>query len=236
MPTLVACLRRLIEGMWPRRVPTRFGPGTRLRRPKNQWNQGPLATPQAEMCPRTANSGQVLPGSSPITDPRLRRKRTRSQGPSLRRHYPASPVLRPCPTPAGIAVRDGGEGATLMPGGSPQLPAPPFRRAVPTTPVDRGGCVRRLLPRRVQPSPKFRRVGVHDFTFEACSGFTHVTARRIARPPEAAFVTRLRPAWSPGRAARQLPDQPTTLWVEPSSTGGARHLGALKPSGGLMPA
>jgi hypothetical protein len=29
--------------------------------------------------------------------------------------------------------------------------------------------------------------------FEACSGFTHVTARRIAQPPKATFVTRLRP-------------------------------------------
>src|SRR3954451_397682 len=57
MPTVLACLRRSVERMWPRRVPTRFGPGTRLRRPKNQWNQGPLATQQAEMCPRTANSG-----------------------------------------------------------------------------------------------------------------------------------------------------------------------------------
>jgi len=28
------------------------------------------------------------------------RKHARSQGPSLRRHYPASAVLRPCPTPA----------------------------------------------------------------------------------------------------------------------------------------
>src|SRR5437763_918365 len=58
MPMFVACLRRSVEGMWPRRVPTRFGPGTRLRRPKSQWNQGALATPQAEMCPRTANSGK----------------------------------------------------------------------------------------------------------------------------------------------------------------------------------
>src|SRR3954449_7948697 len=57
MPTVLACLRRSVERMWPPRVPTRFAPGTRLRRPKNQWNQGPLATPQAEMCPRTANSG-----------------------------------------------------------------------------------------------------------------------------------------------------------------------------------
>src|SRR4051812_45247630 len=57
MPTVLACLRRSIERMWPPRVPTRFAPGTRLRRPKNQWNQGPLAPPQAERCPRTANSG-----------------------------------------------------------------------------------------------------------------------------------------------------------------------------------
>src|SRR3954447_16185113 len=57
MPTVLACLRRPVGRMWPRRVPTRFGPATRLRRPKNRWNQGPLATQQAEMCPRTANSG-----------------------------------------------------------------------------------------------------------------------------------------------------------------------------------
>ena len=43
-------------------------------------------------------------------------------------------------------------------------------------------------------------------TFEACSGFTRVTARRIARPPKAAFVTRLRPVRSPCQAARQLPE------------------------------
>src|SRR3954447_6609952 len=33
-----------------------------------------------------------VPGSSPITDPRLRPKRTRSKGPFLRQHYPASTV------------------------------------------------------------------------------------------------------------------------------------------------
>jgi len=43
----------------------------------------------------------------------------------------------------------------------------------------------------------------------------------------AAFVTRLRPGRLPVRAARQLPDQPTTLWMEPSSTGVARRRGAL---------
>jgi hypothetical protein len=53
------------------------------------------------------------------------------------------------------------------------------------------------------------------------------TARRIAQPPKAAFVTRLQPFQLPGRAARQLPDQSTTLWVEPSSTSDPRLGGAL---------
>src|SRR3954469_4163444 len=57
MPTLVACLRRSVEAIQPRRVPTRFSPATRLRRRKSQRDQGPLATSQARMCPRTANSG-----------------------------------------------------------------------------------------------------------------------------------------------------------------------------------
>jgi hypothetical protein len=62
----------------------------------------------------------------------------------------------------------------------------------------------------IQPSPFDRRVGIRIVTFEACSGFTHVTAHRIAQPPKAAFVTRLQPCRLPGRTARQLPDQSTT--------------------------
>src|SRR5215218_443123 len=79
----------------------------------------------------------------------------------------------------------------------------------------------------MQPSPNGRRVGIRIVTFEACSGFTHVTARRIAQPPKATFVTRLQPFQLPGRAARQLPDQSTTLWVESSSTSDSRLRGAL---------
>src|SRR4051812_49638467 len=70
-----------------------------------------------------------------------------------------------------------------------------------------------------------------DAPYKACSGFTHVTACRIARSPEATFVTRLQPGQLPNRAARQLPAQPTTRWVEPSSTGKPRRLGALNFSG-----
>src|SRR5205809_8125112 len=95
------------------------------------------------------------------------------------------------------------------------------------------------LPRRIervrasiasplmQPSPNGRRVGIRIVTFEACSGFTHVTARRIAQPPKAAFVTRLQPFRLPSRAARQLPDQSTTLWVDSPSTSDSRLRGAL---------
>src|SRR4051794_11341516 len=86
-----------------------------------------------------------------------------------------------------------------------------------------------------RPSPFPRRVGIRIFTFEASSGFTRVTARWIAQPPKAAFVTRLQPSQLPGQAARQLPDQSTTLWVEPSSTGDTRRRGALGNLGLLIP-
>ena len=79
---------------------------------------------------------------------------------------------------------------------------------------------------RVQPSPIGRRVGIRIVTFEACSGFTHITAHRIAQPPKATFVTRLQPFRLPGRAARQLPDQSTTFWVDSSSTSVSRLRGA----------
>ena len=46
---------------------------------------------------------------------------------------------------------------------------------------------------------------------------------------KATFVTRLQPCRSPGQAARQLPDQSTTLWVESSSTDDSRLRGA-RPS------
>src|ERR1700758_4973695 len=79
----------------------------------------------------------------------------------------------------------------------------------------------------VQPSPNGRRVGIRIVTFEACSGFTRVTARRIAQPPEVTFVTRLRSRQLPSETARQLPDLSTIIRVEPSSTDDSRLQGAL---------
>ena len=49
------------------------------------------------------------------------RKHTRSQGPSLHRHYPASTVILPCPTPACAAARSDVEAAALAPSGSPPI-------------------------------------------------------------------------------------------------------------------
>ena len=92
--------------------------------------------------------------------------------------------------------------------GSPDYPDHRPCVPCPTTPADRNGCERRLLPHSTRPSPYLRRVGVRDFTFEAHSGFTRVTARKVAQPPGAAFVTGLQTSpETPAQSACQLPDQ-----------------------------
>jgi len=44
-------------------------------------------------------------------------------------------------------------------------------------------------------------------------------------------VTKLRSGKLPSQTARELPDQSTTLWVEPASTGDTRRRGALNRTG-----
>ena len=81
-----------------------------------------------------------------------------------------------------------------------------------------------------RPSPFPRRVGIRIFTFETCSGFTRVTARWIAQPPKAAFVTRLQPSQFPTkplvsyRSNRQL-----SGWNPPPLV--IRAVGALRNPG-----
>jgi hypothetical protein len=74
------------------------------------------------------------------------RLRARSQGPSLRRHYPASTVLRPCPTPVRSAAWRGVGILLSNRNGSPPI----TRIAIPTCcdhyPGGQNGCTRRLLP------------------------------------------------------------------------------------------
>src|SRR5256885_3704803 len=83
-----------------------------------------------------------------------------------------------------------------------------------------------VTSRSVRPSPFLGRVGVRISTFEACLGFTRVTACKVAQPPVVALVTRLRPGPLPDQAACQLPDLPTTIWVGLPPTGDLRRWGA----------
>src|SRR5215208_5221741 len=128
-----------------------------------------------------------VPGSSPITDPRLRPKRTRSKGPFLRQHYPASTVVWPSPTP----VRPAASATLGLPApvetGLPRLRASPFQRAVPNTPADRDGCLCRLLPRS-RGLPRFP------------GGSASATS--LSRPPQASRA--LRPAGLLNRPRRPL--------------------------------
>ena len=161
----------------------------------------------------------MLPGSSPITRSSPSSKAFQKSGSFP---PPALPgfIGTTAPSDSHRSRRPKSASRSLP---SPRWVSPVSRITFPTCcahyPGGSNGCSCRLLPPSVQPSPLCRRVGIRDFTFEACSGFTRVTARRVARPPKAAFVTRLRSSQLPNRTARQLPDLSTTIWVDSSSTG-----------------
>ena len=78
------------------------------------------------------------------------------------------------------------------------------QHAVLTTPVDLTGACS-VASGFARPSPLLGRIGIHDFTFEACSRFTRVTACWVALPPYARFVTGLPSGWLPSQSARRLP-------------------------------
>ena len=85
-----------------------------------------------------------------------------------------------------------------------------------------------FLPRSMQPSPLHRRVGIRIATFEACSGFTHVTARQLAQPPKATFVTGLQPTDYADKLPVSYSTKPATIEVEHSSTGNTPLRGTLR--------
>src|SRR5215218_1682520 len=99
--------------------------------------------------------------------------------------------------------------------GLPRLPASPFQHAVPTTPADQGGCAVDCFP--------------------AYAAFPVI---RAGRHPQLHFrgLLKLHSRYGPldcstAQAARQLPDQSTTLWVDPSPTGDTRRRGAPNKMG-----
>src|SRR6516225_6296305 len=75
------------------------------------------------------------------------RKHTRSQGPLLSWHCPASTLLRPCPTPVRAAACHDVEVAPLAHDGSPSITRTTFPACRAHYPGGSSRCVRRLLPR-----------------------------------------------------------------------------------------
>ena len=119
---------------------------------------------------------------------------SRTEAPSLRRRYPASPVLRasppPCPArpdPHGLSV-----GAYVATGRASRVASTPlFHACRRHYPGGAGRCLRRSLPDPYQPSPLNSRVGFRIIGFEACSAFTRVAARMVTEPPEATLAIRV---------------------------------------------
>src|SRR5713101_9734023 len=119
------------------------------------------------------------------------------------------------------------EAATLARDGSPPI----TRITLPTCrahyPGGSSGCSCRLLPRsRGLPQMAGGSASALSLSRPAQALLALRPAGSLSRP-QATFVTRLQPVRLPARAARQPPDQSTTLRVESSSTDDARLRGAL---------
>src|ERR1700723_608848 len=126
------------------------------------------------------------------------------------------------------------EAATLTLDGSPPITRTTFPTCRAHYPGGSGGCACRLLPRSYSlPQMAGGSASALSLSRPAQALLTLRPAGLLNRL-KAAFVTRLQPRRLPGRTARQLPDQSTTLWVESSSTGDPRLRGALPRSDSCM--
>jgi len=98
-------------------------------------------------CSATSGTNARFIRLASMTAPSLLHKRTRSKGPFLHRHCPASTVVRPSPTPGLAAIlKDGVRGATSTSAGPPamtQIAFPACRAQYPGGP---NRCVHRFLP------------------------------------------------------------------------------------------
>src|SRR5467141_2449005 len=119
--------------------------------------------------------------------PRHLRKRTRSQGPFLSQHYPASTVIRPRPTPAMAAAFRDVEAATLALDGSPPITRTTFPTCRAHYPGGSSGCACRLLPR--------------SYSLPQMAGGS-ASALSLSRPAQALLT--LRPTGSLSRPRRPL--------------------------------
>ena len=146
-----------------------------------------------------------------------------------RSSWPSPTPVRPAACASWGAASPSRDGSLPM----TRITLPTCRAPVP--PADRDGCLCRLLPRSH---------GLPRFPGGSAS------ASSLSRPPQASRA--LRPAGllnrprrplarapaqsvAPDQTARQLPEQSTTLRVEPSSTGDTRRRGALGNTGSFVP-
>jgi hypothetical protein len=128
---------------------------------------------------------------------------------------------------------DSVEAATFVRPGSPPITQITFLACRAQYPGGPNRClsVSSLFAR---PSPVNRRVGVHDFTFEACSSFTHITACKIAGPPRGGRLSRgFGPASYPTAPLGSYHVSPTTTWMDPPSISDLRLWGALLTEGSV---
>ena len=114
---------------------------------------------------------------------------SRTEAPSLCRRYPASQVLWASPRPCRPDLTLTGcrlARATPPNRASRVASIPLFHACCRQYPGGTCRCARRSLPDGWQPSPFSRRVGFRNARFGACSAFTKVAARIVAKPPLAA--------------------------------------------------
>src|SRR4051794_25780005 len=125
-----------------------------------------------------------------------------------------------------VACRDV-EAAALARDGSPPITRTTFPTCRAHYPGGSSGCACRLLPRSCSlPQMAGGSASALSLSRPAQASLTLRPIGSLSRP-EATFVTRLQPMRLPAQAARQLPDQSTTIRVESSSTDDSRPRGAL---------
>src|ERR1019366_6725984 len=143
----------------------------------------------------SATSDRDLRVARLIVNPRVLRcflRPSLTEAPSLRRSYPASPVLRTSPPPH--TARPVSRELPVDPDrdhrwGFPCCvwsPVPTCHRHYPGR-TDGTDSLVRFHSRR--PSPDYRWVGSCIISFEACSAFTRVTTCRLAESPYATLST-----------------------------------------------
>src|SRR5262249_53141969 len=128
--------------------------------------------------------------------PRHLRKNAKSQGPLLHRHYPASTLIRPCPTPARHGHR---LTATLRPLPSPmtclpRFPEPPFSDVPCPLPRRINRVLVSIASPLMQPSPNGRRVGIRIV-------LSRPAQASLALRPIGSDIAATGPAYPPQRGA-----------------------------------